>query len=211
VQGDLECPIGEARRAAPQLLGLLSYWDVVKTFPKLIVPKALVLELSSFWSTLADDPDAPPWTKQQLEVGRRAEAYTVAWLGQITGDSTRIAWPALETDELGWDVEDHSQNPYNRIEVKGSRGREVHFILSDHELRQARLHKDRYEVHFWGRIDLARPAQEEYDILVNLGYPTRWPNFAEFVDNGHFTLTASDWRVTLSTESENPFETDRPS
>jgi hypothetical protein len=93
--------------------------------------------------------------------------------------------------------EDHTLAPFNRIEVKGSQGRDVAFILSDNELRQAKIHQDKYEVHFWGRIDLRRPAEDEFRILVDLGYPLRWPHFAKLIDEGHFQLTASEWRVKL--------------
>lgn len=71
--GDLVCQTRAARIAAPQLVGVLQWWDVVTVTPSLRVPEKLVKELRSVWSLAPPPPDQPQWLLDRKVVGNRAE------------------------------------------------------------------------------------------------------------------------------------------
>ena len=134
--GNLHCSLRMSRAGAPQLIGLLSIWEEVQTFPEVVVPAGLLQELNTVWALLPPPVVLPKWAAERKEVGNRAEMYSVQFERTRLGTSA-IFWVAKDSDELGWDVEDRSVTPHRCIEVKGRRDDEVVFFLSDNEWQKA--------------------------------------------------------------------------
>lgn len=168
--GNLHCSVRMSRSGAPQLVGLLSTWDTVQTFPEVIVPANLLQELNTIWALLPPPTILPEWAAERKEVGNRAEMYSVQFERTRLGTSA-IFWVAKDSDDLGWDVEDRSVTPCRCIEVKGRRDDDVIFFLSDNEWQKALELGSLYEIHFWGGIDLASDPASEYARLRANGYP----------------------------------------
>lgn len=82
------------------------------------------------------------------------------------------------------------------IEVKGRRDGEVRFFLTENEWAKAQELGSRYEVHFWGEIDLNRGPAAEYAALKALGYPIVVPNFFDQLTGDDWQATAVQWRIT---------------
>ncbi|WP_407674607.1 DUF3883 domain-containing protein [Paraliomyxa miuraensis] len=192
--GDLACEHRIARSRAPQLLGLLSWWDIERV-PQVVVPRALVKDLGSVWALLPPPPEMPTWARERQEIGLRAEMYTVQYEKRSAADPSDIVWVARDFSSLGWDVEDRGSLPIRRIEVKGSRGADPVFFLSDNEWRKANEHASNYEVQFWGQIDLSRTAASEFDILVEAGFPLIVRNIPTEVAVGTWVAVATQWRI----------------
>jgi hypothetical protein len=79
-----------------------------------------------------------------------------------------------------------SEQPSRCIEVKGSRGTQVAFILSANELDKARKLGLRYEIHFWGDIRLHLREADDYRRLRDAGYPI-------VIQDPAATLFADQW------------------
>jgi hypothetical protein len=69
------------------------------------------------------------------------------------------------------------------------------FFLSDNEWAKAHQHRQLYEVHFWGRIDLRKNAAEEFAALRAAGYPIVVPDIAGEIASGRYAASAVRWRV----------------
>jgi uncharacterized protein DUF3883 len=195
--GELVCTPRIAHAGAPQLLGLLSYWEGVEMLPEVKIPPALLETLGLGTEVLWPVDDLQPtWVREQKAVGNRAESYSVKWLRSSASDPTRIAWVAKDTDSLGYDIEDRSVRPYRAVEVKGSRSKEVAFIVSAKELDKANELGPRYFLHFWGGIDLNRPVDREYTALLSSGYPLILSDLAAELRSATWLMTPDSWRVT---------------
>jgi hypothetical protein len=134
----------------------------------------------------------------QKAVGDRAELYTIQFERTRTNPSL-IAWVARDSDSLGFDVEDRSTSPTRCIEVKGSRDTELMFFLSETELEKAREIGSRYELQFWGGIDLSVDPSAEYALLRAKGYPTRLEDLSIRLKG--MDMQPVRWRVSPSTNS----------
>jgi hypothetical protein len=194
--GVLRCPIRTARVVAPQLVAIVEGWTGVSTYPDLVIPNAILQELNSVWALLPPEPEIPKWAAERKAVGNRAEMYTVQ-LERTRVSPSKILWVARDSDSLGFDVEDTSVSPTRCIEVKGRRDNDVVFYLSEREWEKAQELGDRYEVHFWGEIDLATEPAVEYALLRNNGYPVVFKNPATLIGMTLVSVPVK-WRVTFS-------------
>ncbi len=193
--GVLRCSIRTARTVAPQLVGILQTWKGVSAYPELLVPRPIVSELNSVWALLPPPIETPEWAAERKAVGNRAEMYTVQFERTLASPSL-ILWVARDSDALGFDVEDRSVMPSRCIEVKGRRDREVVFYLSEREWEKARELKDRYEVQFWGGIDLQIEPAVEYTLLRENGYPLKFRN-PERLLGTKLNSVAVKWRFSF--------------
>lgn len=195
--GDLACEHRSVRIGAPQLLGMLEWWDI-EISSTLVIPRALAEEITTVWAMLPPPPETPTWVRERQEIGNRAEMYTVQYERRSASRPGNVVWVARDSASLGWDVEDRNASPLRRIEVKGSRGTEPIFFFSDNEWRKANEHADTYEVHFWGRIDLSRSAASEYEALLAAGYPLVVQNIAAEVTSGRWVAVPTQWRLSVA-------------
>ncbi len=198
--GSFTCEHRIARACAPQLIGLLSWWEI-QVFPVVVIPKPVIRELDTVWALLPPVPVAPAWVVERQEIGNRAEMYTVQHeklIAQEQGRAPSVVWVAQESSEFGWDVEDRASHPIRRIEVKGSRETEPVFYFSENEWKKAHDHKDSYEVQFWGGIDLSRRAADEFPVLLASGFPLIVRNIAAELGAGNWQATSTRWRIQRS-------------
>lgn len=197
--GRLRCRVGAVQKVAAQLFGLLALWPSVQLSQSiLVVPPDLLSELTSVWALLPPPAEIPAFALERKRVGDRAEMYSVQAERSRAIDPSLIAWVARESDTLGWDVEDRSITPYRCIEVKGRRDEDVIFYLSENEWKQAQELGPRYEVHFWGSIDLGRDPALEYAALRAEGYPLVLKDMASQLAGGRWIATATRWRIISS-------------
>jgi hypothetical protein len=192
--GNLHCSLRASRSGAPQLVGLLSVWETVRTFPEVIIPANLLQELNTVWALLPPPVVLPQWAAERKEVGNRAEMYSVQFERTRLGTSA-IFWVAKDSDDLGWDIEDRSVTPHRCIEVKGRRDDEVIFFLSDNEWQKAVNLGPLHELHFWGGIDLGCDPAAEYARLRANGYPLIINNISAQIGI-QWEATAIRWRIT---------------
>jgi len=192
--GRLLCEHRRVKTVAAQFLGVLTWWADVVLVPEVVIPKQLVDEMNAVWAWV---PPAvtPSWTVERQKIGLRAEMYTVQTEKHTAVDPTSIAWVARDSDSLGYDVEDRTQHPSRCIEVKGSREASPIFFLSENEWRRATELGSRYEVQFWGEIDLGREPSIEYPILRSAGYPIVIPNIVVAVREGLWRATSVRWKI----------------
>ena len=193
--GSLACPPRTFISAAPQLLGILRYWDTVKVRPVVTIPQNLLSELDTVWALLPPAPELPEILTERKAVGDRAEMYSVQFERSRSADPARIAWVARDSDLLGWDVEDRNGSPTRCIEVKGRRDNKQTFYLSENEWRKLKELGGAYQLHFWGNIDLNRTPALEYAALRASGYPIVLDNFEALVSVGDWTMTPVRWRL----------------
>lgn len=201
-QGNLHCQPKLAKAGAPQLLGVLAWWEEVSILPSVLIPKELLAELNTVWALLPPPTELPSWAEKRKEVGNRAEMYTVQCERSRTSNPSLVVWISRDSDSLGWDVEDRSSTPHRCIEVKGRRDSDVLFFLSDNELAKAHELGSRYEIHFWGGIDLARDPAVEYAALRAAGYPLVIENFAAQLTDGRWKATPIRWRINQGTSED---------
>ncbi len=192
--GNLRCPSRLARTGAPQLTGILQAWDGVQMHPEVVIPKPLVQELNTVWALMPPPPELPKWAAERKAVGDRAEMYTVQYKRTLV-DPSLIVWVSRDSDGFGYDVEDRSDALTRCIEVKGRREADVVFYISDNEWQKAQELGARYEVHFWGGIDLSVEPAIEYSALRANGYPVVIQNFAAEV-GVNWEAVPVKWRVT---------------
>ncbi|HET9281409.1 MAG TPA: DUF3883 domain-containing protein [Candidatus Angelobacter sp.] len=192
--GNLHCSLRVSRTGAPQLIGLLSVWDMVQTFPEVVVPADLLQELNTVWALLPPPIALPKWAAERKEIGNRAEMYSVQF-ERTRLSTSAIFWVAKDSDELGWDIEDRSVTPHRCIEVKGRRDDEVIFFFSDNEWQKASTLGPLYEVHFWGTIDLGCDPATEYARLRAKGYPLIVRNISAQI-GVKWEATAVRWKIT---------------
>jgi len=192
---NLDCGRRVAVSTAPQLVSLLDLWPEVRVQPRVMIPSQLLRELDTVWSLLPPEPSMPEWQFRRKQVGNRAEMYTVQYEKTRVGDSSAVVWVARDSDSLGYDVEDRSSNPSRCIEVKGRSDRDEIFFFSDNEMNKANSLGTRYEVHFWGAIDLRRDPGTEYAALRAEGYPLVIPDFPEALARGEWSANPVRWRI----------------
>ena len=191
--GSLSCPRAAALNHAPQLVGVLRKWPDVMLTVELVVPAELARELLDVWAFV---PSAPRDETKRVEVGDRAEMYSYQLERLRASDASSIRWVSRENDNLGYDVEDVGQEPSRLIEVKGSGGVPVRFFLSANEWRTAHAQPHRFEIHYWGEIDLNRTPQKEFDLLRALGFPIVYRNLERLVGLGILDVAVDSYNLT---------------
>lgn len=196
----------QARNACPQLIGILAQWPGVVGRDALRIPGALVDELQAVWAllppTTADDREGDAIRKS---IGNRGELYSYQMLRLEADVGANIVWVARDDETLGYDIEDRSLDPHRRIEVKASGETTTRFLVSENEWRKAHEDPDRYEVHFWGGIDLAMNPADEFRRLRDWGYPIVLVNLPELVARGDLDAVPVKWRISqINSESPLP-------
>jgi len=194
-EGNLRCPTKLVRVSAPQLLGVLRWWEEVRSLPEVLIPKDLLNELNTVWALLPPPVELPAWAAERKAVGNRAEMYTVQFERTRIGVPSMVVWVAQDSDTLGWDVEDRSVVPRRYIEVKGRRDHDQVFFLSENEWKRATELGPQYYIHFWGGIDLARDPAVEYAALTASGYPLVIADVAAEVAKAEWEITPVRWRI----------------
>jgi uncharacterized protein DUF3883 len=194
--GSLTCNAGNARRSSPQLVGVLQYWPSVIVQPNLRVPVELLHELEAVWSLLPPAiPDDNGADVIRKSIGNRGELYSYQFERLRAIVASNIVWVARDDDDLGFDIEDRT-TPRRRIEVKASGDRVVRFLMSTNEWARAQEDPDRYEIHFWGGLDLNVTPSEEFTKLRSSGFPRIFLNFAAAISNGQLVAVPAKWLVT---------------
>jgi hypothetical protein len=203
-EGNLGCPLRVARIGASQLLGVLTWWRDVRLLPQVFIPKSLAIELNAVWALLPPPIEVPKWARERKAVGDRAEIYTLQTERSRVQNPSAIRWVARDADDIGWDVEDRSNAPIRRIEVKGRRDEVVIFFLSENEWNKAREFGPEYEIHFWGEIDLQREPAVEYAVLRAAGYPLVISDLASEMRDGRWIAEPVRWRVRRAPPANRP-------
>ena len=101
-------------------------------------------------------------------------------------------------DGFGYDIECTGTTPPRMIEVKGSRSADVTFVITARELAVAGRHSDRYELHYWGKISLTRPLEQEYPDLLDAGYPLVNTDVARTLAMPDWSGECKAWRFRLT-------------
>lgn len=196
------CGRSAAQTVAPQLVGLLGRMPDVVVGGQLVIGREASVELDSVWNEL------PPasrvnWldiNKRRKAIGDRAELYSLQLERSAhVGAWERINWVSRDDDSLGYDIE-VTGSPTRCIEVKGSAGRDVQFLISANEYRVAGRHGSDYEIHFWGEIDVRKDPLEEFERLTATGYPIRIVDPATTLSSDPWVIEPSQYRVLQRSE-----------
>lgn len=191
------CSRTAAQSVAPQLLGLLARMPDVRIGGQVVIGRASGLELDSMWNELTPQSrvDWQEIEKRRMAIGERAEIYSMQLERSAqVGAWERVIWVSRDDDSLGYDIEIRN-HPTRHVEVKGSAGPDVQFWLSSNEYRVADRHKDAYEIHFWGGIDLSADPQEDFERLRTMGYPVMIPNPVVTLSYSPWLIEPSQYRV----------------
>lgn len=176
---------------APQLVGLLRRFPDVVWADAFSVPAALAAELGEPWALLP--APAKPELDLRKEVGTRGELYTYRLERLMAAESSRIRWVARDDEGLGYDIEDVTAVPSRKIEVKASTVEDVRFYLSANEWSRAEENADRYEVQFWGGVNLSRAPAEDFAALRAAGYPIIFRDLQTRVDAGDLSIRCIEY------------------
>jgi hypothetical protein len=175
--GRLCLELERAQREGPQAAVLLS-WIEPASEGCLNLPAEMVAV-----AVLEDVPSPiPDWVEAQARVGKRAEQYSL--LSERMKNAGQVLYVAAERDDAGYDIEVVEPGGVRYIEVKGSRSESPAFNLTLRELREAERRGQRYEIQFWGGIDLALGMVREYEALTAKGYPMAFPDVAKQLAEG---------------------------
>jgi hypothetical protein len=176
---------------------MLQHWPEVISTHLLQVPAQLVRELESVWALLpAPSADEAALEAARKSIGNRGELYSYQ-LERLNAEvASDIVWVARDDDNLGYDIEDRSVDPRRRIEVKASGDTSVRFFLSENEWRKAHEEPSRYEVHFWGSVDLQVSPADEFPRLRARGYPLVFRDIPQLLDGRQLAATPNKWRIT---------------
>lgn len=184
--GSLTCSRTAARANAPQLIGLLRRWSGVTVSSTVVIPPPVAAELDDPWS-LVWRPG--PTSDAKKAIGDRAELYSYLQERLLADAASSIRWVSRDDEGLGYDIEDVTSSPSRRIEVKGTAGTISRFYMSTHEWAVAHDQPRRYEIQFWGRIDLNIPEISEFDRLRELGYPIVFRDLEACVRDGRLAAS----------------------
>lgn len=193
----LRCPMTRLPRIAPVAGAVLAWMPEYRQEASLVVPLADLARL--LLVSLMDQAAAiPEWVLDANTVGWRAELYSLRLERSRYGVDKVLHTSRDAGDGFGYDIETRAATPSRLIEVKGSRSMRVSFVLTDRELAAARNSPDRYEIQFWGAIDLGRAPGEEFEWLTQNGYPQVYAGVAEAIDTGRWLADAISWRIRVS-------------
>lgn len=194
------CSRVAAQSVAPQLVGLLARMPEVRIGGRITIGAAAGIELDSMWNELAPEGRID-WQEVEMRrkaIGDRAELYSMQLETSVqVGARENVFWVSRDDDSLGYDIEVRG-NPIRRIEVKGSSGPDVKFLLSSNEYRVARTHRDAYEIHFWGKINLRLDPQDDFERLISAGYPIRISDPVAAFSNAPWRIEPSVYRVLMT-------------
>lgn len=198
--GNARLPRARARTIAPALAAVVGWQPEWRAEAHLVVPiDVLHVAMADAAMEIADG--RPEWVEERERVGHRAEAYSLRLEREQRGSGAILHVSRDEGDQFGYDLEDTSTNPSRLIECKGSRSHALRFVLSRNELGAADEHPDRYEIHFWGRINLGRSPAEDYAALRTAGYPTVIRDPAGAIQRDELTAEAHTWKVHLPSDA----------
>ena len=178
---------------APQLLGLLRAWPNIVGPSFARIPPTLFAVIDGPWS-LVPSPSEKEGIRQA--VGDRAEAYSYYLLRFESICPTSVVWVSRDDQGLGYDIEDRSAGRVHRVEVKGSQGKDVRFLLTAHEHDVAHQDPRSYEVHFWGEINLNRRPDVEFNTLRERGFPLRFQDLASHLADERLLAIPTRYLVT---------------
>lgn len=188
------------RTIAPALAAVVDWQPAWRTHDHFVVPlDDLQVAMAGAAMEIADG--RPEWVENRERVGHRAEAYSLRLERDQHGPGAILHVSRDEGDQFGHDLEDISTDPSRLIECKGSRTGALGFVMSANELAVAREHPDRYEIQYWGRINLARSPIEEYTALRGAGYPTVIRDPAGAIARGELDAQPEAWSVRLPVET----------
>jgi hypothetical protein len=191
------CSASSARGVAPQLVGVLAALPGVRLHGRLQLDLAVSAELDSPLCQQLVPPMAQPGSaEERQQVGDRAELYSLSLEhSAYLGASRDVLWVSRDDYGAGYDIEAGSPDARRYIEVKGSRGREVTFILSTGEWDSAHRYGAAYEIHFWGDIRLNSDPADEYVRLRDAGYPQRIVEPRSVLRSDAWEMTPVGYRV----------------
>ena len=185
--------VGHLRHSAPQLLGLLRAWPDVVGPSFVRIPTDLFALIDAPWS-LVPSPSEKEGNREA--VGYRAEAYSFHLLRLESRFPASIVWVSRDDEGLGYDIEDGSTGQVHRVEVKGSQGNDIRFMLTAHEHHVAHQDPSSYKVHFWGEINLNRSPDIEFNMLRERGFPLRFDDLAAHLADDKLQATPTKYLVT---------------
>ncbi len=193
--GMLSCPRVRLRRLAPTVGTLLDWDPAHRAGDDLAVPMSLLRDILAI-SSMDQAGDLPEWVQDKHSVGWRAELYSLRrerghlGVGHVLHTSRDVG------DGFGYDIETIAADPSRYIEVKGSRGERLSFVLTRKEFSVAETNPERYELQFWGGISLGRDPEEEFRLLSERGYPTVITDVAATLTRDGWTRECLAWRLT---------------
>jgi hypothetical protein len=193
------CSAASARRVAPQLVGVLAALPGVRVRGRLELDLAVSAELESPLCQQLVPPMAQPGSaEERQQVGDRAELYSLSLEhSAYLGASRDVLWVSRDDYSAGYDIEAGPSDARRYVEVKGSRGREITFILSSGEWDAANRLGAAYEIHFWGDIRLNSDPRDEYVRLREAGYPQRVVEPAAALLSEDWEMAPVGYRVRL--------------
>lgn len=190
------CPLS-VRREIPQLIAILRLKEEVVVGESILLTRAMYEEVGAVWVFMEAAEHLPPWLRERQLVGHLAELFSWNHERLHVADPSKVKWVSKDDDSLGYDIEDLNPAQRRRIEVKGSRGPDVQFIMSPNEMAKARRHGDCYEIHFWGQLNVAADPQSHYAASVAAGYPVVIVDPAVEFDLGGWSLEPDGWRISM--------------
>lgn len=191
--GALVCPRRLAVTYAPQLTSLLRRWPAVTLDARLHIPPSLVRQISSLWALLPHEDLEGTRDSSRLAVGERAELYSYKLCIESSAGDSDVDWVSRRDSDVGYDIEDLGAAPSRLIEVKGSRGSGVRFLLSPKEFRVAHQNPDRYEIQYWGGLSLDRRRDQEYKLLRDQGYPIVYRDLRGAIGSSSLAAYPETW------------------
>ena len=195
----LDLGFAPLRRSAPQLLGLLGAWPDIVGSSFVTIPNEIFSVITAPWSLV---PIPWPTDEPRRLVAWRAEAYSYHLLRLRSHHPSDVTWVARDDQTLGYDIEDRTNEEVQRVEVKGTRGNEVGFLLSAREHEIAHEEPETYTVHFWGQISLDRNPNSDFRNLTECGYPLIFQNLAAHLTDRCLRAVPTQYKVTLGYSGE---------
>jgi Domain of unknown function (DUF3883) len=193
--GALRCPRVRLRRLAPTVGSLLDWNPEHRVGDELVVPLALLDDVLAI-SSMEQAADLPEWVEQKHSVGWRAETYSLRRERAQLGVDQVLHISRDGGDGFGYDIETTASEPSRYIEVKGSRGEVLGFVLTRQELSVAEANPESYEIQFWGGISLGRDPAEEFRFVTERGYPMIIPDVAATLEGEGWSKKCQSWRFT---------------
>lgn len=194
-EGMLRFPRVRLRRLAPTVGTLLDWNPAHRADDELAVPMSLLRDTLAI-SSMEQAGDLPEWVQDKHSVGWRAELYSLRREREHLGIDHVLHTSRDVGDGFGYDIETITAGAGRFIEVKGSRGERLSFVLTRKELSVAEANPERYELQFWGGISLGRDPDEEFRLLSERGYPTIIADVAATLTADGWTRECQAWRLT---------------